>query len=38
MDMEAVYMRNTRLDEMEKYILQNESVSMEQLCRSSRCP
>lgn len=33
MDMEAVYMRNTRLDEMEKYILQNESVSMEQLCQ-----
>lgn len=25
-------MRNTRLDEMEKYILQNESVSMGQLC------
>ena len=26
-------MRNTRLDEMEKYILQNESVSNEQLCQ-----
>ena len=25
-------MRNTRLEEMEKYILQNDSVSMEQLC------
>ena len=25
-------MRNTRLDEMEKYILQNDSVSMVQLC------
>lgn len=25
-------MRNTRLEEMEKYILQNDSVSMDQLC------
>ena len=25
-------MRNTRLEEMEKFILQNDSVSMDQLC------